>query len=872
MNLRTRMLEASKRSRREFRMRRFRRVGPICAAAALSLFDGAALAQSADHHHSPEAVVETVVVTARRVKENIQQVPLTVTALDAGQLKQQNIETASQLMYAVPSLTVNPYFGIQFSSYSVRGLSSLNNGTSVATYFEGSPCCVPNPSIPFTDLESIEVLNGPQGTLFGRTSASGAILFRPVHPDLDEFGGIVHFTVGDYGRAQANAAVNLPLIDDRLAARISVSDNFVGGYTKAIGTGMRYDDQRSQTVRLGLEFKDRGFDDYVAFDYVNLHQTPTNAVLVGVDTVHGAGGLYNLPSSDAPAVFGAICQQAFVDGLVNDVNDCINSRYDTLVGIKTALDAELARVSAGGDAIRSEQAPAGGNPAFVAFRDFSVVNDAEYRLLAGESLTLTLNDIFSFESGTNNSGYPTDGIGGLAEESGAQQTASYGSSNELGTKIIERLGPYPQTFNNDLQARFEGGDPHLTGVVGFFYTHNSQPGTDLGVGSLYRVFGGVFNENLGFSAGAGFPAGGHGSEAAVYTQETLDLAAWIHGLKATGGFRYSWDDTYNSFHAAVEDNVTGVFSPDAALAVSKASSQGANYTASLTEQATDELMAYLTVSRAYVPGGVNGQFGNLNLPNYTPTYAPESLLTEELGVKWDLQLAGAPARINADVYNYDFGDIQEFFSGISNGVGLNYIENIAAARLRGFETEATFLPDPAWQIRMSYNYNDFHYTKWTGEDPLTIAQPGDPLCVPSSPPGYCYLDLTKNPAAGMPHHQGHVTVVYRLPVNSAFGYVDLAATLYGQSRVYFPATAYRQMQVSGPGALESVSQDPYALLDFRATWSNVMGGSWAATAFVSNVADQTYKLGTTSQLWSLGEATATYAPPRMFGVELSKKF
>jgi len=871
MNRRIRSRGASRQPRCEFQSRRVLAVAAIFGAV-LSPFSGGALARTTGEGHSEKAVVETVVVTARRVKENIQQVPLTVTALDSGKLKQQGIETTSELMYAAPSLTVNPYFGIQFSSYSIRGLSSLNNGTNVATYFEGSPCCVPNLSIPFTDLESIEVLNGPQGTLFGRSSASGAILFRPVHPDLDEFGGIAEFTAGDYGRAQADAAVNVPLIADRLAARISVSDNFVGGYTKAIGTGMRYDDQRSQTVRLGLEFEDRGFRDYAAFSYVNLHQTPTNAVLVGIDTVHGAGGLYNLPQSDAPAVFGAICQQAFDDGLVNDVNDCINSRYNTLIGIKTALDAEYARVSAGGNAIRSEQAPVGGNPAFVTFRDMSVVNDAVYRLLSGDALALTLNDIFSFETGTNNSGYPADGIGGLAEESGAQQTASYGSSNQLGTKVIERFGPYPQTFNNDLQARFEAGDAHLTGVAGFFYTHNGEPGTDLGVGSLYRVFGGVFNENLGFSAAAGFPAGGHGSEAALYTQETLDLASWVHGLKLTAGFRYSWDDTYNSFHPAQEDNVTGVFSPAASLSVSKASSQGMNYTASLSEQVTDDLMAYLTVSRAYVPGGVNGQFGNLNLPNYTPTYAPESLLAEELGVKWDLLLAGAPARVDADVYDYDFGDIQEFFSGISNGVGINYIENIAAARLRGFEAEATLLPDPAWEVRLTYNYNDFHYTKWTGEDPLTIAQPGDPLCVPSSPPGYCYLDLTKNPAAGMPRHQGHVTVVYHVPVNSAYGFVDLAATLYGQTRVYFPATAYRQMQVSGPGALESVSQDPYAMLDMRATWSNVMGGSWAATVFVSNVTDQTYKSGTTSQLWSLGEATATYAPPRMFGVELSKKF
>ncbi len=824
---------------------------------------------------APQAVFTApeIVVTARMIEENAQKVPITVSLLDTEQLKQQGIERVSDLTYAVPSLTIHPYFNTLTNSYSIRGLSA-----GQATYFSESPCCSGNASIPFTDIESVQVLNGPQGTLFGRSSASGAILIRPVHPDLTRYGEFVELRVGNYGRTQLSGGINVPLLKDRLAIRIAASFHHVDGFTEAIGSRLRFDEQANRTFRLGATAKVGRFENYVVATYVDLDQSATNQILSGVYP-GAAGGLYNLPAEAASAVFGAVCTNAVALGLESSVSACVTSRYNHLVAIRTALLAEYARVSAGGRAVRFEPTPVNGNPARLRLRNFNVVDVAEVDLTDRGPLALRLKNIFSFESAADVASSPADGIGGLAEQGGASTLSGLGSNNQSGRHVVARLGPRADTFNNELQLHVDAHDGLIVGTIGLFYNHSRQPATTLGTGNVYQIFGGVFNENLGYNSALGFSAGGSGGETAIYAQATTDLARWIRGLKLTAGYRFSWTRTTFASRPAVTDSLTGVFSPGPSTSVVRTKSSGPNVHLALSEELSDKLMTYLSFSRAYVPGGVNvydsGQAGGdpaSALPSFAPTYGPEKVFATELGVKWDFTLAKGAGRINADVYHYAFRDIQENFSGTFNNVGFFYTANIAAATHRGFETSVTFVPSSSWELRLAYNYNDFYYTRWTGQDPANVAQVGDAICVPSSPSGYCFLDLRKNPAVGMPPHQGHLTLVYRLPLAFALGKLDLSATLYGQTRVYFQSDAHRELQILGPGALQAYSQDPYSILNLRASWSNIRGSRWGVGLFVDNVGDRVYKVGTTAQVLSLGFGTATYGPPRMFGVELTRRF
>jgi outer membrane receptor protein involved in Fe transport len=228
-------------------------------------------------------------------------------------------------------------------------------------------------------------------------------------------------------------------------------------------------------------------------------------------------------------------------------------------------------------------------------------------------------------------------------------------------------------------------------------------------------------------------------------------------------------------------------------------------------------------------------------------------------------------RLNADVYNNDFDNITEQLSGLVGATSVRYLENIAGARLRGFEMAGTLIPTPDWNIEFGVSHNDAKYTKWTGSDPFNIAKPGDPACVSASPAGLCYLDLTNNPFPYMPENQGHVTVTYYVPIEGSLGQLALSGTVYHQSREYFEATAARDLQLL-PGGLEGVSQKAYSTLNLRAEWTDVKRSGWNVAAFVNNATNELYAGGKTPQLETLGFSVANYAPPRMFGIQVWKKF
>jgi iron complex outermembrane recepter protein len=328
----------------------------IIAAIAVTVISGPVFGAQANSgsegtDSSPRAI-EEVVVTARRTAENLQEVPLTVTALSQEDLKQQNIVRPTDLMYAAPSLTTAPYISTFNDTYAVRGLP-----TGVTTYFAESPCCIGNTSVPFLDIQSVQVLNGPQGTLFGRTSAAGSVLIEPVRPHMDELEGFVEARFGDYGRQEYTGALNLPLIEDMLSVRLAVGSMEVDGYTKSIGSSQKFDEQNNWQARLGIQFNSGRFSNYTAASYVNVDQSVSSSVLVGSNINVFP---YNFPAAFAPFVYGAPCTTAVSLGLDADVGTCVAERQTMVDGITAALVAEQARLNSGGDsAIRYTPAVVG---------------------------------------------------------------------------------------------------------------------------------------------------------------------------------------------------------------------------------------------------------------------------------------------------------------------------------------------------------------------------------------------------------------------------------------------------------------------------------------------------------------------------------
>lgn len=842
----------------------------LCGAAFGGLLQASAALPAAAASPSPSAASEVseVVVTATGRKENIQSVPITVSVVDAEILKQQNITRVSELKYTIPSLTVAPSFNTLNNAFSIRGLAA-----GVSTYFADANCCTAGSAVPFMDVANIQVLNGPQGTLFGRTSGSGSILISPNMPNLGEMDGDARLTLGDYGRVQFNGAVSLPLIKDQVGLRLAVSTNNLSGFTRQIGKSERLDEENSQQVRLSLLVRTDRVDSYSAIHAVNLDQRNSNAVLAAIN-VNGIA-LYNLPAAAGPAVFGAACNTAVGFGAYPNQAACVSERLSLLAAQKAALINEMNRINTGGrDAVRSTPAIATpGQPSLLRLKDWSLLNRTEFRVGELGPLSINLKNVISYENIVNNTSGSADGIGGLAQNAGAFNTAGVGGNNTNGRKVVAQLGPYARIFSNDFKVEIDGFDKALVSTVGYFYQKTTLPATEKGTGNIYTIFGGTTTPFLNYLSAQGFQAGSYAVQTGVYGQATFDFTnLGLRGLKFTGGYRYSQDEQVDRRRAAVITYPQAIYTPGARLPETRLKTNGYNYNLSLTQEIGQDLMVYVSQTRAYIPGGINVLIqGNTNLPNYKPIYDPQTIIAREIGAKYDFRVGDMVGRLNAAAYYYDFQDIAVGFSGFTGTASVAYTANVAAAELKGFEIYGNIVPLENWQVRGSYNYNDAHYKKWLASDPFNAAKPGDAICSPKSQPLTCLIDLSNNPFQRMPAHQGNLTLVYTPPIDPTQGALSLSASVYAQSQVWFNSAAYRHLQVL-PTAKPGIYQKGYAILNLRADWSDVWGKGFDAAVFVNNSTDEVYKNGTTAQLLTLGYAIATYAPPRMIGIEIGKRF
>jgi iron complex outermembrane receptor protein len=223
------------------------------------------------------AALEEVIVTARRREESLQQVPISITAIDQDTLQRQGVNTLTDLQQLVPSAYVTGYaHGSSQQFFSLRGQSEsgLNTGggagggPAVVGYFSEVPVPMSGPGL-YYDLQSVEVLKGPQGTLFGRNTTGGAVLFEPRRPDLTKPTGYGEMLIGDYRRAQGEGAVNFPVIDGKLAVRVAGQAESREGYTRDVNTGVRYDNRHFQAARIGILFEPNDiFENYFIGNYV----------------------------------------------------------------------------------------------------------------------------------------------------------------------------------------------------------------------------------------------------------------------------------------------------------------------------------------------------------------------------------------------------------------------------------------------------------------------------------------------------------------------------------------------------------------------------------------------------------------------------
>ena len=247
-------------------------------------------------------VDDEIFVTATRRAESVQDIPIAVTAILPKDLEKQGVVNIQNLGSVAPSFATS---NAQIASGSVvlriRGVGTTSNNigfeSAVGIFVDGAYQSRPGVALgEFVDVERVEVLRGPQGTLFGRNTSAGALNITNVRPDLDEAGGFVNATYGNHDHKSLQGAVNIPLAEGKVAARLTGAWRNRDGYVDIVdSTGTKIGESNSTDqyylrAQIGFEGEDN-WKGRIVLDHSNSDNVCCSALEVLRSPVE-AGGLF----------------------------------------------------------------------------------------------------------------------------------------------------------------------------------------------------------------------------------------------------------------------------------------------------------------------------------------------------------------------------------------------------------------------------------------------------------------------------------------------------------------------------------------------------------------------------------------------------
>lgn len=815
------------------------------------------------------AGIADIIVTARKREESLQDVPVAVTAFSQEQLRTQRILQPSDLQYSTPGLNLNAQ-GSGGAEYTMRGQGVIfGGGQSVITYFAGAPGG--RGAFNFFDLSSVQVLKGPQGTLFGRTSTGGAVLFEPTKPG-NEFDGYVDGSLGNLKYRRIEGAINVPIIKDVLAVRAAGFVVRRDGDTLNVTTGQRLQNQHREGFRISaLLTPGDMFESQTIFDYGNADETGKAFQLSDLNSVSTAplpaaffGFAFNSPAS----FFGYdICgTTAFLNGVPGNaafLAGCVAQRGALYNQGNAAFVTELARLRSSDAAKRRTN---GKQPGFYYSKNWVINNRSTLRLGGSGFVTdATIKNIFSYgRDGTAigaNSGSDFDGTPErLADTQWPSPVLTGGSCVTSGPNIGQCSypvygtpprdpDPYTLTEEVNISAKF-GGKLDLIG--GFFYLRTKQAYTNR---ASFALFNGVLDPGLAPLYTAYATTYKLNTERGLFIQGTLDLSDWLlQGLSVTAGYRNTKLHAATGAIANAADEVTRT----ATDIINDAT--GNNRTFSVNWQASSNFLIYARSSTGFKPGGNNSPCLAENNPVACPLkYSGESVKDYEAGIKADYDLGAVQARTNLAVYTGDYGNIQRstIYRSIQ-GASIGLVANSAAGRIRGLEIEQ-ILRVSGLTLNAGFSYTDAKYTKFFFPNGAAF-----PCTDPINNSNNNCVDVSNTPYSYQPKYQFSLGAQYNIPVDESIGTITPSIQYSHKSSAYY-----------GTNTVQSVPTSflkPYGLLNARISWNNMFGHPIDATVFADNITNELAEIHGNDLINSLGFAAVSYGPPRTYGVQLRFRF
>ncbi|GLV30338.1 TonB-dependent receptor [Sphingobium sp. TomTYG75] len=239
----------------------FRLSSSLFALAALTATEAVNAQEAPASSASTGGQLEEIIVTAQKRREKMQDLPVSVTSLSGSALQNLKLTDASQLAVQVPNLTVQTPFGEVQPIFAMRGVSLVDYsqhqqgpiGMYVDEDYKGAGVFRAQQ---LYDIDRVEVLRGPQGTLFGRNTTGGAVNIYTVQPDLDGAEGFVTAGVGNYGLRELTAAVEFTPVQDVFGIRAAFDGRKSDGYLHAVQPGLKnFANDDSYAFRVNTAFR-----------------------------------------------------------------------------------------------------------------------------------------------------------------------------------------------------------------------------------------------------------------------------------------------------------------------------------------------------------------------------------------------------------------------------------------------------------------------------------------------------------------------------------------------------------------------------------------------------------------------------------------
>jgi len=669
------------------------RTKPLCLAVVIA---GLSLGQTALAQEQRESgaseILEELVVTARRREEGLQNAPIAISAYTGETLEYRGVTKLDEITRFVPNLTIenNPSFGGASNSAAIyiRGIGQKEflptSEPGVGLYVDGVYIARSVGAIlDLIDIERLEVLRGPQGTLFGRNTIGGAINITTVTPEPgDEFGGEIGAAYGTDDRINLRGALNIPM-GDTLAARVSVASFQQDGYV-----------DRSDGIDLG--------DD---------------------DTITGRLAVAWRPSDRLSLDFRLDATRDKENGPAMELLGIDFTDLSQLNGLVAAVPPPMAFVH---NITTAAVGP--GQPC--------AATDA-----AGNGITSNPNSPNCYDNRYVGKDGKNDGTAPAKSESDV-----LGLSADISYEINDNLTLRSITAWRDLDSEFARDGDHSPHRISQFQdtleqTQFTQELQLLGTYERMNWIAGIYyfaedgdNENtLDFTI-SNFRSGGEfdNKSMAAFAQLTYDFTDQLH---LTVGGRYT--DESKKFHPdqVIYQNyyagISQVLPPGHPLAALDAPFLQAGtrilpdlekeleineFTpmVNLSYDFADNIMAYATYSEGFKSGGFTQRVFPPVIPPFTappgtpdidliPTYDPEFVDVYELGFK--STLLDGRMRFNGAIFHTDYDDLQvQVFDSVAP-----VTENIGSASIDGVELEMQTAPGDGWLVEASLSWLDAGY-------------------------------------------------------------------------------------------------------------------------------------------------------------------